>query len=57
MCVCGRNPVTVKYQRRFMVTCPATTHCAMRSTWETNEQAAIKNWNTQVKSARHERSK
>ena len=45
VCVCGSNPVTVKYKRKYMVTCPDTIRCAARSRWHTSEQAAIKEWN------------
>lgn len=45
VCVCGKNPVTVKYNRKYMVSCPDTIRCAARSRWHTSEAAAIKEWN------------
>jgi hypothetical protein len=57
VCVCGRRPCTVKMSSKYMLSCPATTKCAMRSRWASNEQAAIIDWNTAVKSARQERKK
>ena len=53
VCVCGRKPVTVKHRGRYMVSCIDTTHCAMRSKWAPNEQQAIKDWNVEVESKKH----
>ena len=52
VCVCGRRPCVVKMRSKYMLSCPATTVCAMRSRWASNEQAAIIDWNTAVKAAR-----
>ena len=57
VCVCGRQPCVIKMRSKYMLSCPATTVCAMRSRWASNEQAAIIDWNTAVKSARQERKK
>lgn len=54
VCVCGRKPCTVKCKSKYMLSCPATTKCAMRSRWASNEQEAIKDWNTAVIAARQQ---
>lgn len=56
VCVCGRLPCTTKHKRLWLVACPDGMACAMRGTWQTNEQAAIKSWNDAVTAAKHERS-
>ena len=53
VCECGRKPVTVKHRSRYMVSCPDTTNCAMRSGWRSDEQQAIKDWNVAVMSKQH----
>lgn len=53
MCVCGRLPAIVKCKSRWLAACPDAMNCAIRGNWETNEQQAIKSWNTAVQSARH----
>lgn len=53
--MCGRYPCTTKHKSRCLVACPDGMVCAMRGTWQTNEQAAIKSWNDAVKSARYEK--
>lgn len=54
-CICGRRPCTVKHKSRYMLTCPAHLSCAMRSRWKSNEQEAVKDWNTAVSSAQYQR--
>ena len=54
-CICGRQPCTVKHKSRFMLSCPAVLTCAMRSRWKSNEQDAVKDWNTAVDTARNQR--
>ena len=56
MCVCGHSPVTVKSGKRWLLACPDAMRCAVRGAWAANEQQAIKNWNTAVETAKHERS-
>lgn len=51
MCVCGHLPVMVKSGKRYMLACPDIMRCALRSAWTTNELAAIKSWNIEVKEA------
>ena len=51
--MCGRKPVTVKSKSRYMVSCPDTVHCAMRTGWRSNEQQAIKDWNVEVMSKKY----
>lgn len=55
VCVCGRQPLTVKHKGHHMLSCPVPTECAMRSRWAKTEQAAIKDWNVRIESAKHER--
>lgn len=55
-CVCGRNPCTVKIRGKIMLSCPAPASCGARSLWATNEQQAIKSWNTEIKIMAKERS-
>lgn len=55
VCVCGREPCMVKHKSKYMLACPVLTECAMRSRWATTEQAAIKAWNVEIESAKHER--
>ena len=55
VCVRGQLPVTVKHKAKYLVACPAALVCAVRGTWETNEQAAIKAWNVAVQAARRDR--
>lgn len=55
-CICGREPCTVKHKSRYMLSCPAQNECAMRSRWQGNEQAAVKDWNLTVQAARHQKS-
>lgn len=52
VCVCGAAPCLVNHRKRHMVCCPSTLSCAKRSRWWTNEQAAIKDWNTIVNSGK-----
>ena len=52
VCVCGHLPVTVKHKSWYLLACPCALVCAVRGTWETTEQAAIKSWNTEVQAAR-----
>lgn len=54
-CICGRQPCTVKHKSRFMLSCPAALSCAMRSRWKSNEQEAVKDWNTTVNAAKCQR--
>lgn len=53
VCVCGKKPVIVKHHARYMATCPDTTKCALRTRWTPNEQQAIKDWNVEVASKKH----
>ena len=53
LCVCGRMPVTVRYQGKKMLSCPAQDKCTMRSRWCKNEQEAVKDWNATVQASRH----
>ncbi len=55
MCVCGKMPCTVKHKKLFMLACPDAMRCCIRGGWASNEQAAIKSWNIEVQSAKHER--
>ena len=41
VCVCGKLPVTVKCRNGFMLACPDTKRCTVRSRWMRPEQAAI----------------
>lgn len=52
VCVCGRRPCTVKHKSQYMISCPDTMRCAMRSRWKSNEQEAIKDWNTTIQERR-----
>lgn len=53
LCTCGRMPVTVRYQGKKMLSCPAQDKCTMRSRWCKNEQEAIRDWNATVQASRH----
>lgn len=53
VCVCGKKPTIVKFRARYMVSCPDTAHCAMRTGWRSNEQQAIKDWNVEVMSKKY----
>ncbi len=55
ICVCGKLPVTVKCRACFMLSCPDTKHCTVRSRWMRPKQAAIHDWNAAVLAARRER--
>lgn len=55
VCVCGREPCTVKHKGRYMLSCPVPIECAVRSRWAKTEQAAIKDWNAKIESAKYER--
>lgn len=56
VCVCGRPPCVTKHKSRYIVSCTAPIHCAMRTGWASTEQQAINNWNTIIKTTRQERS-
>lgn len=53
VCVCGAEPCIVNHKKRHMVCCPKTLSCTMRSRWQKNEQAAIKEWNDIISSTKH----
>lgn len=55
VCVCGRRPAIVKCKSGWLAACPNAMACAIRGNWGTNEQQAIKSWNTAVQAARHDR--
>lgn len=52
VCVCGKNPVTTKCKGRYLLACPDAMNCTVRGSWATNEQTAIKSWNTAVEIAK-----
>ena len=56
VCVCGRLPCVVKNKKLWLVACPDSMVCAMRGTWQTNEQAAIKSWNDEITAVKRERN-
>lgn len=53
VCVCGKKPVIVKHHSMYMVSCPDTIRCAMRTPWTPNEQQAVNAWNVEVASKKH----
>lgn len=54
--MCGHRPCTVKHKSKYLLACPDSMACTMRSRWKSNEQDAIKDWNDAVRSARYERT-
>lgn len=50
-CVCGETACIVKHKSKIMACCPNSTRCAMRTSWYTTEDAAIKSWNIQIEEA------
>ena len=57
LCVCKKEPITVKMKGKYLYTCPDHQNCAMRSIWCSKEQEAIQSWNTAVSEARHRKEK
>lgn len=45
-CGCGRLPITVKSNKKYLVTCPAVMDCPhpQRTRWHSKEENAILEW-------------
>ena len=54
VCVCGRTPCTVKHKSKYLLACPDSLTCSVRSRWASTEQAAITSWNAAVEIAKQE---
>ena len=54
-CICGAEPLIVKWRGKKMACCPDSMNCALRSAWCSKEQEAIKSFNTAVDEARYKR--
>lgn len=54
-CVCGAEAITVKTKHGKMITCPNPLRCKgnLRTTWKSNEDLAIAEWNALISDYNH----